>query len=283
MRKAAGILTILGGLIGGTLLITILRELHVYGLLTTIPLVVAGVGGTCTLKRVNYNWALAGAICSIFFPLFGIPALILLIKSKGDFFSGETAIQGDERNEYLSYYEEEKKLRLLYERVEQLFDKRLGKYENVYFKARKGQPCPEWNWIEDGGIMSIMEKIFEVREYFPHAASEIVKRKKEMSPAPSAALPMSSAWEAAYLDYEAHLDPSNIMASSNPVMHTIQQQRAKELSTNLKKSLQKAWKEEREFRKHLKISSSEYQRIVDDATRAVASDEWLQKLEAECP
>jgi len=85
MRKAAGILTILGGLIGGTLLITILRELHVYGLLTTIPLVVAGVGGACTLKRVHYNWALAGAICSILFPFFGIPALILLLKRKSEF------------------------------------------------------------------------------------------------------------------------------------------------------------------------------------------------------
>ena len=197
----------------------------------------------------------------------------MLIKSKGDFFSRETAIQGDERNEYLSYYEDEKKLRLLYERVEQLFDKGLGKYEDEYFQTRKQRRA----------FWSSMEKIFEVREYFSHAASEIVKRKKEMSPAPSAALAMSAAWEAAYLDYEAHLDPSNIMANSNPVMQTIQQQRAKELSTNLKKSLRKAWKEEREFRKSLKISSSECQRIVDNATRAVASDEWLQKLEAECP
>jgi hypothetical protein len=90
MRIAAGILTILGGLIGGNLLITILRELHVYGLLTTLPLVVAGVGGACALRRVHYGWALAGAISSILFPFFGIPAVILLVKSKAEFSSHDT-------------------------------------------------------------------------------------------------------------------------------------------------------------------------------------------------
>jgi len=85
MRIAAGILTILGGLIGGTGLITILNELHVYGLLLYLPLIIAGIGGACALKRIHYGWALAGAICSILFPFFGIPALILLVKSKGEF------------------------------------------------------------------------------------------------------------------------------------------------------------------------------------------------------
>lgn len=83
-----------------------------------------------------------------------------------------------------------------------------------------------------------MEKIFEVRGYFSYAASEIVKRnkrKKEMRPAPSAAPAMSSAWEAVYLNFKANLEPSNIMASSNPVTLAIQQQRAKESFTNLKK------------------------------------------------
>jgi hypothetical protein len=104
-----------------------------------------------------------------------------------------------------------------------------------------------------------------------------------MKPAPSAASAMSSAWLAAYLDYEALRDPSNIVASSNPVEVAIQQERAKELFWNHKKSMHKAWKEEREFRKRLNLSSGEYQRIVDYAEIAVAADEWLLKLEAECP
>ena len=183
------------------------------------------------------------------------------------------AIKDEERQECLAYYEEEKKLRLLYERVEQLFNKSLGRYEDAYFQARKAR----------SEFWSSMDKIFEVREYMSHAATEIVNRKKAMRPAPSAALAMSSAWLAVYLDYEASRDPSNIVASSNSVEVAIQQERAKELSANFNKSLRKAWKEEKEFRKRLKLSSGEYQRIADYAEIAVAADEWLRKLEVECP
>jgi vacuolar-type H+-ATPase subunit H len=273
MRIAAGILTIIGGFIGGTLWTTILHELGVYGVLIYVPGILAVIGGVMALRRVHWGWALAGAICSLTFPFTGIPAIILLVKSKGDFLPREIAIQGDERHKCLTYYQEEKKLRLLYERVEQIFEKKLRKYEDAYFKARKARR----------DFWPSMEKIFEAREYMSHAATEIVKRKKAMKPAPSAASAMSSAWLAAYLDYEALRDPSNIVASSNPVEVAIRQKRAKELYTNYKKSMHKAWKEEREFRKRLNLSSGEYQRIVDYAEIAVAADEWLQKLEKECP
>lgn len=288
MRIAAGILTIIGGFIGGIFFTTILHELGVYGMAIYIPPLLAVIGGISTFRRVHWRWALAGAICSVFMvillailvhPLFliyslmGILAIIFLLKRKGEFFSRETAILGDERHECLTYYEEEKKLRLLYERVEQLFDKRLGIYEDEYFKARRARR----------EFWSSMEKIFEVREYMSPAATEIVDRKKAMKAAPSAASSMSSAWLAAYLDYEALRDPSNIVASSDPVRVAIQQKGAKELFLNHKKSIHKAWEEEREFRKRLNLSSREYQRIVDYAEIAVEADGWLRKLEAECP
>ena len=104
-----------------------------------------------------------------------------------------------------------------------------------------------------------------------------------MRPAPSAASAMSSACEAAYLDYEALRDPSNIVASSDFVKVAIQRERAKELLAKFHKSKHKAEKEEKEFLKRIRISSGEYQRIVDNAAKAVATDEWLRKLEAECP
>ena len=85
MRKAAGILTIIGGFIGGTFLTIILHELHVYGALIYMPGLLAVIGGVMALRRVHYKWALAGAICSLTFPFTGIPALILLVKSKGEF------------------------------------------------------------------------------------------------------------------------------------------------------------------------------------------------------
>ena len=87
-------------------------------------------------------------------------------------FSREPAIKGDERQECLAYYEEEKKLRLLYERVEQLFDKRVGKYENALFQARKAKIAPM------NGVFANLGKIVEVKEHISQAATEIVKRKK---------------------------------------------------------------------------------------------------------
>ena len=183
-------------------------------------------------------------------------------------FSNNSAIQANERHECLSYYEEEKKLQLILERVGRLFDKCLRKYEDEYFKARR--------W-------SSMEKIFEVHEYFSQAASEIVKRKQEMRVAPSPASSMSAAWEAAYLDYEASKDPSNIAAGYDAMEVRARKVRQKELVKKSNESWLKAREEEREFCKGLRISKTEVQMITANAARAVAADEWLRKLEAECP
>ena len=99
MRIAAGILTLLGGLIGGSLFIAILHGLGVYGMLLSLPLIIATIGGIMTLKRVHYGWALAGAICSILFPFFGIPAVILLVKRKGEFEVKEQKEEEEEEQE----------------------------------------------------------------------------------------------------------------------------------------------------------------------------------------
>ncbi len=110
MRIAAGILTIIGGLLGGSMWLTIVRELMsdfgvalmvalgftdltlivtVLGLLTVLigylPMGLAVVGGIYILKRKRWRLALTGAICSTLFPFFlGIP-IILLVKRKGEF------------------------------------------------------------------------------------------------------------------------------------------------------------------------------------------------------
>jgi len=104
MRIAAGVLTLIGGLIGGSLFIGILRASGVYGALLILPLVIATIGGIMALKRENYGWALAGAICSLLFPPFGIPAIILLVKRKGEF-KEEKEYRDDSCSQSLAYYE----------------------------------------------------------------------------------------------------------------------------------------------------------------------------------
>lgn len=204
----------------------------------------------------------------------------LWLKNKNLVGQSLPTMTNEERRECLDYYTEEKKLRLLYESVDQLFDKKMGEYEDAYFKARK-----EWRrygWDEDRDPMSIMDKISDVYEYSSHAATEIVNRKKAMRPAPLAASAMCSAWFCAYLDYAA-LRHAPIVAGSDAVEVRLRQAKTKELFANYKKSMQKAWKEEREFRKRIKLSSDEHQNIVNHATIAVEADEWLRKLGAEFP
>jgi hypothetical protein len=196
----------------------------------------------------------------------------LWLKNKSLVAQSLPTITDVERQECLAYYEEEKKLQLLSERMSYFFNKRLGKYEDEYFQARKAR----------SEFWSSMEKIFEVNEYISEAATEIINRKKEMRPAPSAASAMSSAWESVYLGYKILKDPENIAAGS-PEDVAVAKARQRELVKKLNESFRRAREEEREFCKHLKISSGEYQRIVDYAEIAVAADEWLRKLEVECP
>lgn len=85
MRKAAGMLMIFGGLAGSTFWVVFLNLQSAYGFLFTLALMVAVTGGYYTLRKKRWGWALAGAICSLIFPIFGIPAIILLVKSKGEF------------------------------------------------------------------------------------------------------------------------------------------------------------------------------------------------------
>ena len=109
MRITAGILIIIGGFIGGTLWFGIVGDLISHFvrtlaplspdkadelaltlalpivLIRSLPVFLAMIGGYYALKRKHWRWALTGAICSLLFPFTGIPALILLIKSKGEF------------------------------------------------------------------------------------------------------------------------------------------------------------------------------------------------------
>jgi hypothetical protein len=84
MRKAAGILTIVGGIIGASFWQAFIPMV--------IPILIGLIaiwGGICALRRKSWGWALIGAICSLLLPFFGIPALILLIMRIGEFSNKE--------------------------------------------------------------------------------------------------------------------------------------------------------------------------------------------------
>jgi hypothetical protein len=84
-RKLAGVLIIFGGLIGGSFCAAMGRWIGIPLIIFGLLMGIVAVGAVSAFKRIHYNWALAGAIISITFPLFGIPAIILLLKSKPEF------------------------------------------------------------------------------------------------------------------------------------------------------------------------------------------------------
>lgn len=203
-------------------------------------------------------------------------------------FSKEALIDEAERRECLAYYEEETKLRLLFERTHRMLDTRLKKWEDGYFAARRVRDMRvetdrKGNEYNPASPMEIMERIFEIRELMSQAATEIAERKKEMRPAPSLASAMSSAYRTAYLDYEAHSDPSNVVAGSNSLIVAAKREKAKQAFARFQRSLHQAWKEDQVFRKRLKLSHVEDQRIVANAEQAVSTDTWLQSLKGKLP
>jgi tetratricopeptide (TPR) repeat protein len=87
MRIAAGILMILS-MFGSFPWIAALG-FHGYDMLFPLVLIVmfiAGMGGFAALRRKYYRLVFVGAICSLLLlPIFGAPALILLLERKSEF------------------------------------------------------------------------------------------------------------------------------------------------------------------------------------------------------
>lgn len=81
----AGGLMILSALTGG-IYMEIVRGLGLYGAMVTLPIIIAGVGAVGAFKRKWWGWAITGAGCSIIINIiFGIPAFVLLLRSKNEF------------------------------------------------------------------------------------------------------------------------------------------------------------------------------------------------------
>lgn len=86
MRITAGILMIISGLPSAVVLMRILDTDST--LLFTVLFIIGYLsllGGVQTLRRKHWAWAVTGAICSCICPVLGIPAIVLLFKSKNDF------------------------------------------------------------------------------------------------------------------------------------------------------------------------------------------------------
>jgi RNA polymerase subunit RPABC4/transcription elongation factor Spt4 len=89
MTITSGILMIIGGLQGMVVGLIDAALFSVSGsmvLIGILAVVLAIMGGVLTLMRKHWRWALVGAIFSTLLSIpFGLPAIILLIKSKGEF------------------------------------------------------------------------------------------------------------------------------------------------------------------------------------------------------
>ena len=131
MRKAAGILMIIGGLLGGSIYLSLGADalVRIFGwdiiqtptfryhlLIGLILMVLIVLGGVMASKAIAWKFTSAMSICSILlFPLLGIPALILLIMRKGEFLSRQEFIEINAGQLYQEYKSNEIAADLKYE------------------------------------------------------------------------------------------------------------------------------------------------------------------------
>lgn len=68
----------------------------IFGILASVPGIIAVIGGIKALKRRRWGLALAGSICAcLYFNVLGIPALVFLLLSKNEFRSQELKLTRD--------------------------------------------------------------------------------------------------------------------------------------------------------------------------------------------
>ena len=97
----------------------------------------------------------------------------------------EPRIESTKRQECLAYLEEEMKLKLFREKVDNLFNEVMMNYGCLVQKYKA------------------FKEIARVAKHVWQAVTELVRRKHEMAFIPGTALATSSAWEIVYSDYEA--------------------------------------------------------------------------------
>jgi len=177
------------------------------------------------------------------------------------FISREPRIEGAERQECLAYLEEEMKLGLLREKVDNLFTEGMMNYGRLAQKDKN----------------KAFEGMVKVAKCVSQAATELVRRKHEMTFIPDAALATSSAWETVYSDYEALATAQAGAMEADPNGMTTEWDRVRELVRKVKKSTRRAQKEEKKLQKRLKLTGDEARRILDNASRATEADDYLLK------
>ena len=110
-----------------------------------------------------------------------------------------------------------------------------------------------------------LEGMTKVAKHTLQAATELVRRKHEMTFIHGAALATSSAWETVYSDYEALAIAEAAAMEADLGGMTGEWDRVRELVRKVKKSIRKAQKEEKKLLKRLKLTGDEVRTILDNA------------------
>ena len=178
------------------------------------------------------------------------------------FISREPRIEGAERQECLAYLEEEMKLGLFRVKVDSLADEGMMRYGQLAQKDKA----------------KAFEGMVKVTNHISQAATELVRRKHEMTFIPDAALATSSAWETVYLDYKTLATSEATTMEADVHGMATDWEHVQRLVKEVKKAIGKAQREDKRLLKRLKLTGDEARGIVDNASRVTEADDWLLKL-----
>jgi hypothetical protein len=238
--------------IGGVILLWVGQEISGGGGIFLITMgVIAAVWGSYTWakeKRHSGWWSLLGMIA----PIGYLGLMLLSDKSQ--------TIDKNELQRCLAYLEEEWKFQAFQTREADLYNNALVQYG--------------YSMTTDS---LASKEMCRAASRLSQSTSEILKCRGGMASIPDIASAMYLAWQMTYSDYSAWagMQYAAIKAVATGMQpHT---QRVRELLQQSEKSRRKAENEEKRFYKRLNLNVNDVNRIISNASAAVAVDNWQPK------
>ena len=179
------------------------------------------------------------------------------------FLFGKPKIEGDELRKCLAYLEEEGNLVIFRGKEEDLYNNALVKYGKSVSKDSHAA-----------------KEMCRAADRLVQAASEIIKRRGEMTSIPDVASSMYFAWQKSYLAYLEHVKAESATWEAEVNGMKPGYEYLRKLFLQSEGLRRKALEEEKKLAKRLRLSGDGVRKMYNNALAAVETERW-QPEEAE--
>ena len=172
------------------------------------------------------------------------------------FLFGSPKIQGDELRRCSAYLEEEWKFKAFQEKEADLYNNALVKYgKSISTDSRAAK------------------EVCQAVNRLAQSASEILRRRGEMTSIPDVAPAMYFAWQLTYSDYSTWATAQAVAIEAAVNGMEPYGERVRDLLSQSEKSRHEAEKEEKKLLKRLRLNDAEARQLFGDASAAIADED----------